>query len=307
LEEKLIDYIKKEREKGFNDEAIRKALENVGYTPDRLDYVFQELPKLPDSSSDSTDPGEVTNNESEPKQTVENVFASFYNKERKTLNIVFMILAIIVVVICFILLLNFIWSGDDTGQETNNPGLTQNLPQGQKPIAQNNNAGAAKGYYYDDINYKNLSLEGAGCGYEDRRVSRLCRAVFKSDEKICDAMEDDYDKISCKDYVKITKATVGNDKTSCNGLSTDVLKTLCGAAIDKNKGICDSAPDGSQKEKCNSAFAFFGAIQTKDASVCDSSIIEDKDKGFCKTMISNSNLIGKSIEPCRKYYDIRCP
>jgi hypothetical protein len=100
---------------------------------------------------------------------------------------------------------------------------------------------------------------------------------------------------------------VSNDKDSCNGLSSYNLKIICAAAIDKNDGICNNAPDSSQKEECINAITLFNAIKTKDDSKCDSPLIEDKDRIFCKTMISESDQIGKSIEPCRKYYDIRCP
>jgi hypothetical protein len=282
LEEVLVEYIKKEREKGFLDKAIRKALEDSGYSKDRLDMAFKEL-----ATTKTTD---LNSKDISAKPDQKKGILAFYEKQHRAINFGFLCIAAVTIGILFFFLLGMIWTGEQT----------HDLPV-QNPGAQY--FGVVQDvYYYNDSNYNDIPLIGAGCGYEEIRISRLCRAVFKSDESICEG--NDYDIVSCKDYVKMTKAMTTENKKACSEMSNDKLRQICNAAVDKDNSLCKTV---TEKEMCNEAFALFSAIRTNDKSLCNSPLVEDKDREFCKTMISESGQVGKSIEPCRRFYDIRCP
>lgn len=317
----LVDYIKKEREKGFDDVSIMKTLIKAEYSEEQIKDAFgisgvssalqtQTNNKLPEKNKNTeqkqTEQGKP--GKEEPKSPENIIITTEGNQSgrKKYFHIVMFILAIAFIILGFILI-KMVNTPNNTEPITNpNGSIPKTEPvQIEKPQPQ--------------TNIKSQTIvkhEGAGCEYNTKIKRKMCLAVFGKNESICETintLDNSEEKDLCINYAKLTKAVLKNDKSFCMGLRGLPVE-LCYGLVDENREICTTSSSEADKGVCNKIFDIFYGFKQGDKSVCQDARgfetdvnISGLNTDFCRIVIDNKDKIGIDAEPCRIYYDSWCP
>ena len=294
MADQLSDYIKKEREKGFDDVTIMKALLSSGYSEERVKQSF----------------GIVPGQQKEAKAITSEKPASAPNKKYAIITVIaVLIIAILVVFLIF-------------GTKTTEHNVTDTKTVPKTIPSSNTNTEKVSAldeneYYAYDENHNRILMKGAGCLYETRRESLICKAIFTGNISYCSDIENPVDRPSCIESATEFFAVITSNPKVCNKISAESEKRVCKLLSSPNQDstVCGSAPDASSITICKDMIAAANKMRAKDISACSFDYITDQKqrtyyesmyKDVCIDAVQNADKVGKSTEPCLKYYDPRC-
>jgi hypothetical protein len=277
--DELHSYVEKEREKGFSDDKIKKALADSGYSADDIAAAFKAdaepdagPEKKPEDGPEESDKSE-DKTQDKPKDKEEKQDA----KPKKHYLLVFVML---VVLVGSVLGAYYAYS----------TGFFDSLFEKKVEFVEETEEKASE-VPLDGPSEDFFVEKGAGCEFNTQVKSKTCQAAY-GELEACDRIDLERKVVKCKNTAMFALAVRNDDESYCSDF-IGLAAPTCEALVKADKSKCGGDQD------CIMMVEMGKKLRDGDDSVCDDGFF-DPYNDACVAIFANDPA------ECKQFYDIRC-